>query len=170
MAKLENRRQLLSTAAASAVTGILASTAQGGEGLSTVSLSIPQGRKLENGRWSFPIRLLAADDFSPVEGVSVEFNWWGTDGGVMIFETDADGQFTYEGNGSQEVFMLLFKAPKGSRFANSGCGFSRYSDDKFRLTIQRDGSYFPNVFLLPFHETTHTEMMPYAVSRHEHSE
>lgn len=166
MNNLTNRRMMMQAAVSAAAAGTLVSYSHADQAAPLTSIQLPRGTKTEKGRWSFPIKVLAADDFSPVAGVKVEFNWWGTDGGILLFETDENGQFTYEANGQeQELYMMIFKAPDHSRFASSGCGFGGFSSDRYPLTIQPDGTYFPNIVLLPFHETTHEALKPYAVSR-----
>ena len=126
------------------------------------SFSLPHGTRDERGAWLISFRIIAADDFTPVAGVDVEFNWWGTDGGIRIYATDADGVVTFserldadDPDYRQQVYFLHFAPPKHSRFAKS----------KAEITINADGTYFPNQFTLPFHETELVGMKYYAMKR-----
>lgn len=119
---------------------------------------LPQAIDSGDGYRLFPIQVVAADNLQPVEGVRVEFNWIGSDGGFFDYKTDHEGLFVYRQKirlSREEVYFLQLQPPSNSRLALTHS----------KLTIQANGLYFPNVLLVEFHETDKDEMRWHATKR-----
>ena len=127
---------------------------------------IPTAIQDSEGIWYATIKIIAADDWSPVSGVSVTLNYWGTDGGFYRYETDADGIAKVKlGKSLSDInYWIYLSPPNGSRFAGTGEHFGDKSDTHFNLLSMRaDGSYFPCTFRLKVHEPApgHDKHMEY---------
>lgn len=93
------------------------------------------------------LRVIAADDFSPVANVEVDLTWvgFGADGGSHggLVKTDQNG-IAYIPNGHLTgPIQVYLRAPKGSRFRDTS-----FTDHHSMLTGRPDGSYYPSVFRL----------------------
>jgi hypothetical protein len=95
-------------------------------------------------------------------GVSVEFHWWGTDGGVRVYQSNENGVVTFtewlisgDPYYQQQVYWLILRPPVGSRFAPGNA----------TITIHSDGTYFPDQVALPFYETSLPALKCHAAKR-----
>lgn len=134
----------------------------------SVSLGLPKAKRRADGKWRISVLVVAADDLSPVPGVEVDLNFWGTDGGFYRFVTDDHGVFTIDGSLEDINYWVSMKPPKDSRFAATGEDFGAKSEAHFNLlSIRSDGTYFPSVFRLQVHEAAagHEEHKGYHVIR-----
>lgn len=97
------------------------------------------------------IKVIAADDFTPVANVQVNLTWVGrgADGGGMNAKTDANGiaHFTWGvGKGPTQVYLT---PPPGSRFVAT-----QFTTAETMLTGQADGTYYPSTFRIAVGTTT----------------
>jgi hypothetical protein len=110
-----------------------------------------------NGFEGVALCVLAADDFSPVEGVEVSLTFIGSswaENSTSAKVTDKHGQVTFNLTSDRPgPYLVGLRPPKGSRFCAS-----HFDTPETMLTIQPDGRYFPQVFRIGFHETKWKEM------------
>ncbi len=110
------------------------------------------------------LRIVAADDFSPVPGVEVSLTFIGSswaENSTSIGTTNEQGgvQFglEYERPGP---YLVGLRPPSGSRFS-----LTDFDSPESLLTIQPDGRYFPETFRIGFTETAWAEMREHVERR-----
>jgi hypothetical protein len=105
------------------------------------------------------LRVLAADDFSPVPDVHVSLTWVGKgcDGGVH-------GQATTDQNGVAYVptgfipgpIQVYLTPPKGGRFR-----YTSFTKHHTMLTARPDGTYYPSLFRIEIDQTDDPDFQPH---------
>lgn len=105
------------------------------------------------GRKQLALRIIAADDFQPVSGISVFLTHvgQGADGGGQGETTDHDGVARIDvWPGPWQVILY---PPAGTRYCRT-----EFSKIENMLTVQSDGRCFPTQFRIAVHQTEWREM------------
>lgn len=116
-----------------------------------------QATPTSNGFDGVALHVVAADDFTPVEGVTVALTFIGSswaENSASMARTDESGAVVFGLTADRPgPYLVGLRPPKGSRFS-----FTDFDSPETMLTILPDGRYMPQVFRIAFRETKWKEM------------
>lgn len=105
------------------------------------------------------LRVIAADDYSPVANVEVSLTWVGKgcDGGLHARAVSDSNGVVYLPNGfipgPNQVYLT---PPKGTRFQSTA-----FTNHPTMLTCRPDGTYYPSVFRIEINQSNDPDFLPH---------